>query len=232
MSLEPAKQFEARLMSQLSQLRESKMREILPKETGPNELQKAVEHLRNCEYPERSVRFVEKNGLEALRARTAGQKLEAFLSDEDQSLAVLEGGVGSGKTTLAALAFLRAKETYFLYDDKPRESYVSARCLFFPACEITGLREAWSASQEIIQKLKWVGILVLDDLASTDIDDGPTLKLVQDILCARHDRMLKTVITTNAVTEELGQRYSERVADRLKVSVAIRCGTTSHRKPA
>lgn len=66
-----------------------------------------------------------------------------------------------------------------------------------------------------IERARSCDILVLDDLGAEIINEkAPWLAIVNEIVNARYEHSLVTVLTTNKKLKEFSGRYGERVADR------------------
>lgn len=203
-----------------------------PLDPGQKEHQSAIRHLRACDLPELSVEWIDEHGIPALMQRPPGKRLQDFMGGP-ATVAVLEGVTGSGKTTLSAIALLHAREVVQVFIDEQPQTVVNfrpGRCMFYCAYDFRRVAERWGGFHDILERVERVPILVLDDLASTDEDDPTTAELTQTVLVKRHDRKLKTVITTNSKLETLKERYRARVGSRLELAIRIPCGGSDFRR--
>ncbi len=75
-------------------------------------------------------------------------------------------------------------------------------------------------------------LLILDDLGMEYPSDW-VLNKVDAIITKRYNKMLPVIITTNLVPEEIGDRYMERIYDRLKSTsfVLIETGDSLRKEP-
>lgn len=164
--------------------------------------------------PERVMRT-----LEAKREATAAiAAVDTYLKGEATFL-VLAGGPGTGKTTAAADALMRAV--------KPDYG------LFVPASRCGQLGLFADDDRELLDSMKRVTCLVLDDLGTEFLSENSVWRgLVDGLLDARYSAMKRTIITTNLDIPAFGERYGKRAADRLKHDMVLaNCGAKSMRKP-
>jgi DNA replication protein DnaC len=153
------------------------------------------ERMARSRIPDR-VRRVLKDQTETkplLRAKTFCEQPETIL--------VLAGGTGAGKT-VAACAALAGYE---------------AQGLFVSAVDLV---RAGLYSQEFWESLKVPGILVIDDLGREPLDEkGWGISNLHATLNDRYDNLRKTIITTNLSQPAFLARYDRdggRLRDRLK----------------
>jgi len=169
--------------------------------------------------------LLERSNLRALHSRT----FASFFAQENQKLAysratefaehpdgwlVLLGGVGTGKTHLAAAIGNRRLEL-----GEPAIFVVvpdlldHLRATFNPASD--------TSFDEFFESVKTAPLLILDDLGTQTTTAWATEKLFQ-ILNYRYMMRLPTVITTNVPLEDLGDRLASRMADpELSIPVSI-----------
>lgn len=159
---------------------------------------------------------------------------------------LLIGGVGSGKTHLAA-AIVNA-----VIDYVPISDYDAAGCGDGFRCGLTPssgtrfigtvelmeqLRETYNSSesgsaQEIIRRYQEARLLVLDDLGAEKPSDWARERLFE-IIDRRYNDCTPVVITTNADVQELYQKLGARICDRIRSMCATYTVTSrSHRKTA
>lgn len=194
-----------------------------------------VKHLRACGAPEKSVRFIERYGLRAVRNREPHRHFAEFLKGE-KLVALLQGKVGSGKTTLAILAFLSATKPAPQWDEaemRCREvtKLDASQCYFFSASKMARLNQGWSEDRPTLDRLERATYLVLDDLAMEPEGDSKMQDKLEALLCERDAWCRRTIITTNADPKELRRRYGERVASRFaQEATIISCGDMDFRR--
>jgi DNA replication protein DnaC len=113
---------------------------------------------------------------------------------------VLAGASQIGKT-YAAVALLRA------FPEAGR------RFIYFPAlCAAIMGRE-----REQLDVAKRTGLVVLDDLGTEYVKRGGFVEAVLDeIVWQREAEQLPTVVTTNLTAAQLGERFSDRILNRLR----------------
>lgn len=193
----------------------------------------AYEHLLNC-Y--REV-VEEKHGVfrETRQILAAVRSTATWLTDTSRpSWLILGGGLGTGKTTmLHAVNRLAGKAKKFCKQsaegaswrgemDKARFFNAAIRRHRAPAiCAALQLAN-WASSQEetpIYTAAVNEPFLAIDDLGT----EPPAVKLygterlpLADLLVARYDSRLPTIITTNLGPAGIAERYGERIADRIR----------------
>jgi DNA replication protein DnaC len=119
---------------------------------------------------------------------------------------LLMGSVGVGKTHLA-VGIIKC-----LCEQK-------VRCKFWDINEwLDQLRDSYNEdpeeSRSLLEHVKCVDFLVLDDLGAQRITDHTTDRLF-DVINARYLAKLSTVITTNITKSQISATYGERVWSRL-----------------
>lgn len=121
---------------------------------------------------------------------------------------ILLGQVGAGKTHVA-LAILNA----FIERGSTGRYYTLSSLL-------RTIRESWKRSAsvtetEILQKLWTVGLLVIDEIGVTKVQDAEYASLT-DIVSGRYDRRLPTILISNLDLERFTAEVGDRVVDRLR----------------
>jgi DNA replication protein DnaC len=121
---------------------------------------------------------------------------------------ILLGQVGAGKTHVA-LAILNA----FLKEGMSGRYYTLSSLL-------RTIRESWKRTVpvtelEILQKLWTVGLLVIDEIGVTKVQDAEYASLT-DIVSGRYDRRLPTILISNLNLERFTAEVGDRVVDRLR----------------
>ena len=125
--------------------------------------------------------------------------------DSGKSGLLLMGSVGTGKSTIAN-ALCRSWQ----------ELLTISR---FSQCDIIAesIRQDSSYKYEIAYHK---GLLVLDDLG-TEAKIYNNEETLPFILYRRYERNLPTIITTNFNLKQIGERYGDRIADRLRTYARI-----------
>ena len=230
-----AEKFQKRLAQTLAEVREARDSAEDAEEEDSAE-RRVGRHLLECGLPPKSVKWIQENGgVPALLERDCGRLLEAFMAGE-KLVAVLQGGVGAGKTTLSAIALMHARRKVHGWDEEKRQptwewELDSRLALVKHAAKAGDIKPRFSEDAPKMRELEEVPLLVLDDLGVSDTDS--TAEVVERVLCERDANLKRTVITTNLDTKEIRLRYGPRVADRLKAeAVLISCGKESLRKKA
>lgn len=167
----------------------------IPAESIPSLVRRGV--------PERTARAcLNANDTEAIRT----------LADAKESLVVLAGPAGVGKSVAALLwLFDRAK-------GKPE-------CLKW--VQSGDLARGYAYDQDSFDAVTGVYALVIDDMGVEYVDEkGRWSVTLEEVLSRRFARMRKTVVTTNVVeVEAFKARYGERIASRLNEDGAfVVCG--------
>lgn len=121
---------------------------------------------------------------------------------------ILLGQIGAGKTHVALAilnAFLERGLTgrYYTLSSLPRMIRESQK---------------WSAptsERELLQELCMVGLLVVDEIGLTKVQDVEYTAL-NDIVSGRYDRRLPTILISNLNLEQFTAQVGDRVVDRLR----------------
>lgn len=170
---------------------------------------------------------------------------------------LLHGPPGTGKTTvMAAIArkLLTSEPDEHVdlpvanYVDPLAESYARSRGLHRAVSRVGVPQVVYHRVDELVRRetLKLRGldphpqvdaakvrILLLDELGLSERPTEAEARLVERIICYRHDRGLCTVLATNRTWDELatGGRplYGKRVADRLRDATEVALGGPSWR---
>jgi len=120
----------------------------------------------------------------------------------------IHGRVGIGKTGVST-AILRERMKKMVPG------------LFIESNELMGrIRASFNQSSEytedeIIDAIKTVEFLVFDDLGTEKVSDWVKSKLFE-IINARYNNLLPTVITSNLTMEQVARQYGDRLTDRLR----------------
>lgn len=164
---------------------------------------------------------------------------------------VLHGSPGTGKTTM--LAALARK----LLARPPERTEVSTKAAPLPLPGQRTLRRArlhgalYERCDELVRReeLKLRGldpkplvdtatdprVLLLDEVGLAERPPESEVKLVERLICHRHDAGLVTVLATNRtwgeLTDEEKPLYGWRVADRLRAATEVELGGASWRAP-
>lgn len=160
---------------------------------------------------------------------------------------LLYGGVGNGKTTLAravcrTMAGLLAAADRMLAADAWQASAEELRQAerlrrSLPRPQMISAPEvvALIGTPDRFEAIKKSALLILDDMgceAVTAKHYGTEISPVAEILYARYDRMLPTIITSNLDDDGIVRRYGMRVADRMaELFDRIAFDTASYRQP-
>jgi hypothetical protein len=167
-------------------------------------------HCARLELPRRAVDIVLGGNMLETPAVTAAHGCT--------DIVVLLGGVGTGKTVAAVT---RVRDAIFApanwsplaeYDTNP--SFRAALPVWISACELARV-DHFSATA--VGRFRDAPLLVIDDLFSEYLDaKGFFQSLLDEIVDARYAGRLATIITTNLNAAAFRERYSERIADRIR----------------
>jgi len=138
------------------------------------------------------------DAIAALFPTEATQAVDAFFADPDQRILVLSGGMGLGKSVAAANAIHR---------------FGGGR--YATAAKLCDFGDDGKAARAAAEKTR---LLVIDDLGSEySGDKGWTISIFDALLCLRHSRKLRTIITTNLGRMDFVKRYGGEVDQAGKV---------------
>ncbi len=136
-------------------------------------------------------------------ARDKCEKWADRYPDVQQRDILLTGGSGLGKTFLMRAMAAR------LIERGQNVLIVSAYTFLQMA------RKSHYESENGVQELMEVPVLMVDDLGSEPLMQNITVEQLFFLINERQNRGMSTVISTNLTLQELRERYTERVASRL-----------------
>lgn len=178
----------------------------------PEELKPTLsDFLYSCRVP----RGIGKTLCEPLRETVATRVVDLWAAT-DQSILVLLGGVGCGKTVAACSALLghwKERRGYLRVpgDLPPTKAWRSA--MFVTLADL-GSRSLWDGEdRDFRQQVIRTPMLIMDE-CGTEHGDGASAitELIRDRL-ANHRR---TILTSNMTPAKFIERYGQRVHDRIK----------------
>lgn len=134
---------------------------------------------------------------------------------------VVTAPTGAGKST-AILARL------YMAHDKLRQATIDGRARVKYPPPIAWLTEAqllkasWNDDEQL-ERAKRIPMLVLDELGFAGGDQAAKGKtpVILDVLCARYDRGLATVITSGLSLDQIGVRYGSAIARRMQTNANV-----------
>ena len=161
-------------------------------------------------YAERIGRpIVEAIANDAVETSSLVLAVRDFMDHGDRPMLVVSGGVGVGKTCAAIAALVRHGHGVYCH-----------------AADLASRYETWSAdARRGVEPIDMsTSFLVLDDLGSERGDDPRFAEAIGQTIDRRIGPGITpdgeiyrrvTIITTNILTKDLGEKYGARIADRL-----------------
>jgi DNA replication protein DnaC len=133
---------------------------------------------------------------------------------------ILAGGNGSGKSTVSKAISDAFGKLPVLPADYDLNNNYAAHAETYSATKIVSTYASSSEEGNALRdRLSARYLLVIDDLGK----ESPTVKCygteispVADVIRARYDKGLPTIITTNLTADEIAERYGVDVLDRMK----------------
>lgn len=170
----------------------------------------------------RLERFVPVKGQEtAYKAACAFVK--RFCENRHTDGVYFMGGVGSGKTYLAAAVAEAVMAGYPVPEREAERAAVgkpagSALVRFISTVELfERLKDGYikGSGDALLEELKSAPLLILDDLGAEKTTDWTRERLFE-IIDYRYSRELPLILTTNLRTEDLKRDLGERICDRIR----------------
>ena len=116
------------------------------------------------------------------------------------------GGVGSGKTLLAAHMYVQARFKQFI-------EVLPGKFLFINTYEFyKELKQAFQENTDdyiVLEKFSMATYLVLDDIGATTFTDWQ-ISMMQQLINYRYENMLPTIFTSNLNLDELGAAMGDK----------------------
>lgn len=129
---------------------------------------------------------------------------------------IITGTIGSGKTHLATAYILECARNNI--SAKYITEYRFAE--LFMIRNSKDIETARSAEREI-EHCKSYRVLVIDEVGKRSLTEKQNIEL-DELISARYDNMLRTIIVSNLTSNELKKRIGDRAYDRLKGNNAKR----------
>lgn len=167
-----------------------------------------AEHVAALRRAEKLAAVLERSGVgeRSLSAALQAKRTEALEAaaqwlqgGKRQSWLVLAGTTGSGKTVAAAWAL--------------REAAAQGESVALCRASELARTSQFDAGAATLARLKRVGVLVLDDFGAEHLT-AYGAGLLGEVLDARHEAQLRTIVTTNLSAADLKARVGDRVVDR------------------
>lgn len=154
----------------------------------------------------------------------------AFVASDAWSLTLI-GDTGVGKTFAAQWALGELKREWraqYEGDRRPVPYHNAPRLVV--ATELGRKLFEREGERPFVDVVRDCGVLVLDDLGIEHIgQQGAFFAVADEIVNHRHRLSMRTIVTTNLASEQLMERYGERIYDRLRDGMTAECGGDSLR---
>lgn len=131
---------------------------------------------------------------------------------------VLGGPRGIGKTVGAAAVLFAWAKTHD-WNSGVSGGKQHAPAVWMNAQEITQATEYGQVDQQWLEGCRMCRVLVVDDLGKDST--APGLAALSSLLTERHDKLRKTIITSNMLPGELAKRYGDSWFERLKTAAIV-----------
>ena len=141
-------------------------------------------------------------------------KMAKWLTSDNQKFGMMFcGGVGNGKTTLMK-AFQNLFNTLNISNNNAAEAYSPNGIRIVDAKYII---EQYQNNRNEFVGLKRCMMLGIDDIGNEPLEImkfGNVYTPIVDLLSARYEDQLFTIVSTNLTPSQIRERYGERIADR------------------
>ena len=152
-------------------------------------------------------------------AKDNSMRIIDWLYFQQKPFLILQGSFGNGKTSSAKSIMKVIRSNNFKL--RSSENDTDAKDLSMAEFDAATLFEDLVYKRIDKDKLYTMPVLFIDDLGVEPAcynHFGTVLTPIQDLIRARYDRGLITVITTNLTAQMIRESYGERIFDRLKES--------------
>lgn len=161
-------------------------------------------HLVECGCPAKDLRRVLDEPEKMISTKSLWHARQSHSRGE--SMLVLSGPRGIGKTTAAA---------WWLVQEREPVEYVRTTFPLFVEAGLLARYDRYNKPE--MRTLTRARALVIDDLGTEYLDGkGAFVSLFGEVMNARYAAELPTLITTNMLAAEFKERYKERIADRIR----------------
>lgn len=134
---------------------------------------------------------------------------------------VVTAPTGAGKSTavMARLCMAHEKLRQATVDGRARVKYPPPIAWY---TEAQLLKASWN-DDDCLERAKRVPLLVLDELGFAGGEQAAKGKspVILDVLCARYDKSLATVITSGLTIDQIGMRYGSAIARRIQTNADL-----------
>lgn len=115
----------------------------------------------------------------------------------------LTGGIGTGKTHLAASI------AHYVAEQGIAVKFGNVTDIF------QAVRKSFSTNEDALTEIKTVPVLILDDLGK-EMNTEWVKETVYSVINYRYEHLLSTIITTNMTMKELANKFGDATISRLK----------------
>jgi hypothetical protein len=186
-----------------------------PTEADPNSREAQLRRLLRRGVRLMSAEIIVDGGIK----ETPALKNARALDERRDGTMVLSGPRGCGKSVAASWLVSRNPNWTYIgdhYDGKNGHWPIDYAPRFVDASQ---LGRIWRTEPDLRDAICNCSTLAVDDVGTEFSDEKGWLRSILDeLVVTRHDSRLKTLLTTNIAPRDLGDRYGERITDRINSS--------------